>query len=344
MTRVKLPYIHEYRDRTGQVRRYVRRPGQRKVALPGFPGSPEFMAAYTSAVENEARPRASRHAAGTVGALVTDFMGSVDFSNLKPKSQKIYRMVLERFAVKDGHRLVRDLPADKARKIVEEIGAKRPGMGNLTRAVLRKLFEYAIDTGQRNDNPFGRIKRYKLGSHHTWTDHEMAVYEAQWPLGTRQRLAYEILLLTTQRVSDAVELQRREVKTGAFSVTQRKTGAMLVIPIHPRAMRAIKATPAKGLYIIGDPNGRSMSPNALSKFMTAAIAKAGLPPRCVPHGLRKAGMRLLAEHGSSAHELKAMSGHKSIEQVQNYTEQADQARLARAAMSRIPVKGRKVRG
>lgn len=341
MTQIRLDYIHEYRDRHGRIRRYVRKPGVRKAALPGVPGSPEFMAAYAAAISG--RPE-GRHKDGTVGALVTGFMGSVEFTNLKPKSQRLYRMVLERFAIQDGHRMVHDMPPEKARKIVEEVGSKRPGMGNLTRAVLRKLFEYAIDTRLRTDNPFGRIKAYKLGSHHTWTDSEIEQYEARWPVGTRERLAFELLLGTTQRVGDVAALSRHDVKAGAFSVVQEKTGAVLTIPIRPRLLAAIKATPAKGVNVVGDQNGRPLSANALSKMMEAAIEKAGLPARCVAHGLRKAGLRILAEHGASTHEIKAMSGHRSIEQVQGYTEKADQARLARSAMKRVPNKKGKPRG
>ena len=42
MTKIRLAYVHEYRDRHGRLRRYVRRPGSRRVALLGLPGSPEF--------------------------------------------------------------------------------------------------------------------------------------------------------------------------------------------------------------------------------------------------------------------------------------------------------------
>ena len=56
MTSIRLPYVQEYRDRHGKVRRYFRRPGYKRVALPGTPGSPLFMAAY--------RGRALRRASG----------------------------------------------------------------------------------------------------------------------------------------------------------------------------------------------------------------------------------------------------------------------------------------
>src|SRR5262249_15284250 len=143
MTKIRLPYVHEYRDRHGRLRRYVRRPGSARVALPGLPGSPEFMQSYQDAMSGAVlRPRARK--AGTLAALAADFFGSIEFANLKPSSQATYRLALAPVLELDGHRLVRDLPPDKARKIIQEIGANRPAMANLTRAILRRLFAFAV--------------------------------------------------------------------------------------------------------------------------------------------------------------------------------------------------------
>lgn len=53
------------------------------------------------------------------------------------------------------------------------------------------------------------------------------------------------------------------------------------------------------------------------------------------HGLRKAACRRLAEIGCSAPEIAAISGHKSLKEVQRYIEEANQARLAQSAMHRL---------
>lgn len=54
MAVVRIPYVNTYKDRYGTVRRYFRKRGCKPVALPGVPGSAEFMDAYV--------PRsASRH-------------------------------------------------------------------------------------------------------------------------------------------------------------------------------------------------------------------------------------------------------------------------------------------
>jgi integrase len=69
--------------------------------------------------------------------------------------------------------------------------------------------------------------------------------------------------------------------------------------------------------------------------MKKAVKLAGLPSRCVPHGLRKAIMRRLAESGSSAKEIAAISGHRTLKEIERYTAAADQARLSKAAMAKL---------
>src|SRR5262245_45777338 len=166
MTKIRLAYVHEYRDRHGKLRRDVRRPGSRRVALPGLVGSPEFLQAYRDAISGPViRPRAPK--VGTLAALAAEFFTSTEFANLRPSSQATYRVTLGPILAQDGHRLVRDLLPDKARKIVQEIGANRPAMANLTRAVLRRLFSFAMSIGQRRDNPFDAVPKYKIGTHHT---------------------------------------------------------------------------------------------------------------------------------------------------------------------------------
>ena len=69
-------------------------------------------------------------------------------------------------------------------------------MANFTKSVLQKLMKYAVKAKWREDNPMIGIERFKSGAHHTWTEGELKTFEARWPLGTRQRLAYALLLYT----------------------------------------------------------------------------------------------------------------------------------------------------
>jgi len=53
------------------------------------------------------------------------------------------------------------------------------------------------------------------------------------------------------------------------------------------------------------------------------------------HGLRKAICRRLAEAGCTAAQIAAISGHKSLAEVQRYIEAASQQRLAEAAITHL---------
>jgi integrase len=331
---LRLPYVRTYRDRHGRLRRYLRRRGHPDVPLPGEIGSEEFMRAYQAALGAPAK-RPSPHAAGTFAKLVEDYYASVEFANLKPSSRSTYRLVLDPIANRDGHRLVRDLPRDKVRKILQEIGGTRPGMANLTQKVLRAVMRYGVDTGWRNDNPVAGIKPYRLGARHTWSDQELAVFEDRWRLGTRERLAYALLLYTGQRVGDVVRMRRQDISVGCINVVQQKTGTALAIPIHAKLYEALKAGPRKGMPLIGDQHGRAITRPTLTMLIKRAARAAGLGPECVAHGLRKACLRRLAEHGGSTKEIAAVSGHKSLGEVERYTAAADQRKLSAAAMAKL---------
>jgi integrase len=340
MTKIRLPYVNEYRDRHGKVRRYIRRRGFPRTPLPGIPGSVEFMAAYASAVEDIAPPPAKTGGPGTLRQLVIDFERSAEFTNLKPSSQRTYRIALGPVVDKHGHRMVRDLPRDKSRKIIEEIGTAKPGMTNLTKRVMHRLMKYAISTGIRRDNPFADLPDYKLGRHHTWTDQELDAYEAKWPLGTRERLAYALLLYTGQRGGDVVKMHRSDIRNGAIRVVQEKTAEddddEQRITIHPALARALKAGPSNGLNLIGDRHGKPISQENLSDLIQRAVEQAGLPKRCVAHGLRKAALRRLAEHGSTTKEMQAVSGHRSLAELERYTERANRVKLSKSAIGKLP--------
>lgn len=333
MTKIKLKFIKEYR-RNGETYRYFRRKGCAAIRIPGEPGSREFNEAYQVALNEKPLP-ASKHGAGTIGHLIMDYYGSADFKNLKPRSRKAYRIVLEPITREHGHRLVRDMGRGNARKIIETIGATRPGMANLTRSVLIKLMEFAVACEYRNDNPVKGIKTYKMGTRHTWTEEQLTAYETRWPVGTRERLVYASLLYSGQRGGDVIRMLRPDKRAATIKVIQEKTGAELTLPIHPVWRKIINATPAKGLSLLGNERGQPITRDTLTRWINDAASAAKLPPECKAHGLRKAMARRLAEAGSSAKEIAAITGHKTLEEIERYTAMADQARLAEQAMSNI---------
>lgn len=330
-------YVHSYIDRTGAVRHYFRKGGLPKVALPGIPGSAEFMKAYEAAVAGitaaarDMVPRPTEPAA--LAVVVQRYYASPKFANLSPSSKQQYRAILTPIVAEDGHRSVADMTPDDAERMITEIATTRgPGIANLTRSVLSNVYRYAMKLKIRKDNPFSSevIEAYELGSHHTWTDEQLEQYRRRWPVGTRERLAFAVLLYSGQRVSDAVKLPRGVTN---FTIKQQKTGVELVMPVHPAITRAAAALPENGIYLICDKDGYPIKPDTLSWIIREAVREAGLPPRCKAHGLRKANQRLLAERGATTKQMQAISGHRTLKETERYSEMANQASLAVAAQA-----------
>jgi len=149
------------------------------------------------------------------------------------------------------------------------------------------------------------------------------------------------LLFTGQRGGDVVKMVRSDIVDGRIRVSQDKvrkgTTNELMIPIHPALARALQAGPVVGMqHLITDARGRPF--RGLTALIERAVKLAGLPAHCVAHGLRKAALRRLAEHGSTTKEIAAMSGHRSLSEIERYTARADQARLARSAVEKLPDK------
>ncbi|HXW28071.1 MAG TPA: tyrosine-type recombinase/integrase [Xanthobacteraceae bacterium] len=124
-------------------------------------------------------------------------------------------------------------------------------------------------------------------------------------------------------------------RASTIDLTQKKTNREMRISFHPDLDRIIKATPANGVYLRGDATERKLARPALTRLITRAVQDAGLPPRSKAHGLRKAILRRLAERGGTSKQLQAVSGHRSLAELERYTEMAEQARLNRQAMAKL---------
>src|SRR3954454_24644115 len=121
MTNFALPNVHRFRDRHRTMRHYFRRKGYSRVALPGIPGSAEFMAAYNSAMQGAISLPSSRYGIGTIGALWTAYCRSANYAHLSPRSKRIYAQVLAPILQRHGIRSVTGMKREHARQIVQDI-------------------------------------------------------------------------------------------------------------------------------------------------------------------------------------------------------------------------------
>jgi integrase len=201
--------------------------------------------------------------------------------------------------------------------------------------MLRILIRQAIDIRWLTHDPSLGIKRPKLGKIRSWTDDEMAIFERRWPIGTMQRLAYALHLYTGQRRSDVHRMTWTDISGDTIRVDQQKTEAKLAIRLHRDLQAIIAATPRQHVTILNSELGRAFAVRGYSIWFRKAIKAAGLPMDCQPHGLRKAAGRRLAEAGCTAHQIMAVLGHKTLAEAERYTEEADQALLAKNGIERL---------
>jgi integrase len=328
-------YCNGFIDRHGKARWYFRRAGFKKVPLPGLPWSPEFMEAYQAALGTErAEINAGSTLPGTINALVVSYYKSAPWNGLDQETRKTRRHIIEKFRIKHGDKRVALLQREHIERMLAEI--ERPSAKRHWLKAIRGLMQAAVPT-MRKDNPTASIASIKLPKskgHHTWTDAEIEQYRAYWPLGTQQRLVFEFALETVSRRGEVVRLGPQHVKNGRIRIERTHGSADVDIPISPELQAACDAMPRAHLTYIVTAYGKPRSKYGLGNDFAKWSTQAGLPARCRMHGLKKGGMRRLAEHGNTTHELMAISGHRTLSEVQRYTDDADRKRLATSGMAK----------
>ena len=337
MTRLKLSFVHRFVDRHGYVRHYFRRPGHKRAVLPGLPGSAEFMEAYQAALGNQPIPAGSnRVAAGTINALAVQYYLSARYRQLSPSTKTTYRGIIERFRAEHGDKRVAMIEATHIRKLVAAKTETPAAANNLLR-MIRVLMSFAFEEGWRRDDPAQGVRKIRSRSEgfHTWTEAEITAFEAKWPMGTRERLAFAMLLYTGQRRSDVIRMGRQHVRGAAIDVVQGKTGTRLSIPLHTTLQEALAAHPTEHLTFLVTRSGAPFTAAGFTNWFRDSCNAAGLPKGCSPHGLRKAAARRLAEAGCTANQIASVTGHRTLAEVARYTRAADQSMLAETAMFAI---------
>src|SRR6516162_5454117 len=144
----------------------------------------------------------------------------------------------------------------------------------------------------------------------------------------------EFALETASRKGEVVRLGPQHVRNGRIRIERTHGSDDVDISISPELQAACDAMPKAHLTYIITAQGNPRSKYGLGNDFAKWATEAGLPAHCRLHGLKKSGMRRYAESGATAHELMALSGHKTLSEVQRYTQAVDKKRLAASAMAK----------
>ncbi len=324
-------------DRHGRPRWYYRRPGYPRVALPGLPWSPEFMAAYEKASAGEpAQVGAKRTIPGTINALVASYYRSREFLSLRPITQSTYRNVIERFREKHGDKRAARMERGHIKSILAKL-SDRPEAASQLLKIIKVLVRHGLDAELVTTDPTIGIRKVKstTGGFQSWSEEHIAQFQNAHAIGTRARLALDLLLFTGQRRGDVVCMGRQHVRAGVLTITQSKTGTLVEIPLHADLKRSLDALPKDSLTFLMTAQGKPFTAPGFTNHFRDLCTAAGLPAGLSPHGLRKAACRRLAEAGCTAPQLMAISGHRTLSEAQKYIEAANRAKLAKEGMGKV---------
>jgi integrase len=350
-------YVTRFVDRHGKERLRFRRKGYPARYFTAPLGTSAFRAEYDRFNSPEAAARAieDNHAArtipGSIGDLLRRYLAVPERLGPSEVTRTKVRRILERFADGREARLVRDVRFEHIDAIISKTRVKREGVdgrkvggieaARKLRKELVRLFDFAESIDMIAKSPMKHVRKIKVAAnerstgYHTWTEEELAQYRDRWPLGTKQRLAMELLLWTDQRKVDAIHLGPQHVKNGRFVIRQSKTGKILRLLIAPQLAAAINAMPkSHALCFILTEWGKPFSVAGFGNWFRDQCDAADLP-HCTAHGLRKSTMRRMAELQMPNKTMKSVSGHSKDEEVSRYTEAANQERLADSALTRL---------
>lgn len=340
MAKVDLPHLKRMTDRHGKKRVYFKRRGYKLIPLPAEENTDAFLDAYRAALDGvAATPKAigaDRVKPGTLAALIVLYLQSPEWAALAASTKAATRRILERLRVDHGHRPVVTMQIEQVRALVRK-HADKPAAANRLLKLLRALLRLAVDAGWRRDDPTRDVRpiRYRTNEIATWSNDDIALFAERWPVGTRERLALALLLFTGQRQSDVVRMGPQHVQDGRIAVRQVKTGARLLIPMHPELVTALAAHTSGHAVFLATKQGQPFSPNGVGNWLRDAMRAANLPAGLSPHGLRKAAARRLAEAGCTTLQIAAITGHRSLRELELYTRDVDQVRLADAAIENL---------
>jgi integrase len=350
MPKPKLPFLQRRVSRHGKVMYYVRlskRDPLIRIGKDHAYRSDKFIEEYHAAVRGAPitpAPVVARDGKGTVSWLINLYKKSRAWcEEISQETRNMRGPFLKRMEEEAGDL---PLPAITRAKIEEGISSRSQNQGRHFFDCMRGLFKFALAHELYDRDPTAGIivKKGNGEGHLAWPIDLIEKFERRWPVGSKERLIFDVYLYTGLRRGDAARLGKQHIRNNLVHLmTEKSQGRMPVfIPVHPALAASIAASPSKGLAIIAKDDGTNYAKEALGNMFREAIEGAGIPitkkntgeKGYTGHGLRKASATIAAESGASESELNAMFGWTGHEMAQLYTKKADRKRLAARAMAK----------
>lgn len=334
MPRPRPPHLHPERTRHGELVWYVRVGHGPRIRIRAEYGTPEFQAEYQAAINGEVKPAGGRARSGTLSWLIDRYRDSSDWSALSKATHRQRINIFKHVIAAAGSEDASDIDRAAVMRGIDRRKETPAAARNFLEA-MKGLFRWAASAGFVSEDPTVglRVSRPATDGFPVWSEEDIAKFEARWPLGTRERLAFDILIYTGLRRGDAAVLGRQHIKDGIITITTEKTGERVTLPVLPPLQRSIDATPTHGLALVSTISGKPMVKESFGTWFKEACKAAGVEGSA--HGLRKAAATRAAESGATVAEMEAIFGWRGGGMAALYTKKANRQKLAFSAAKKM---------
>lgn len=330
MPKPRLPHLLHERTNRGRWVWYFRIGKGKRIRLPDDYGSPAFNAAYHAALSGEPVQAAKgKPHKGSVAWLLYRYRESSAWAGLSPATRYQRDLIFAQITEKAGHEPFAGVTAKTIRN-GREARKATPFMANNYLRAVKGLFAWALEAEFITENPAAGVQEIavKTKGHEPWTVEDVRAYEAQWPLGTRERVWLHVLAYTGLRLGDACAVGWQHANAENWVVLRaEKTGERLEFPILPPLLETLKAGPTGDMAWIVSAHGRHFVKESFGNAFRDACRAAGITGKSA-HGLRKMLASLAAESGASEELLQAWFGWKSNRMSSIYTRAASKKAMA----------------
>jgi len=335
------PGVTRVVDRHGKIRWRFRMKGKPSCYIAGVYGSKEFVSNYQKAVDGQDQPIAASRlpAHGTFDWLIVEYQRTPTWHNLAPITKRNLGNEIERFRRRFGKAMVRDLRLDHIERILGDM-ADRPAAANKLLKLIRRLCRYAMRRELIVRDPSAGAKPYTLDGdgYHTWTDAEIAQFEAHHGVTSKAVLAMRLILCTGAAREDAAALGRQNIKDGPDGpriVYRRiKTKQEVDIPIIDELAEVLAHVASDQMLFVTHGSGKGYTPESFGNWFREQCVAAELG-HCSSHGLRKAGATRLANAEATEFEVMAFLGHRTTNEARTYVKRASRGKLTDSAFRKL---------
>lgn len=278
-------------------------------ALPGKPGSPEFVAAYNAAIARKVVPQA-----GVLLSLLNRFQESGEFLHrISERTRRDYVKQIRRIERAFADFPIKALADREARAVFlewrDDLARTSLRQADYAYGTLARILSWALKRGLIDVNPCAEGGKLYHGTRvdKVWPDADIARFlDAASP---EMRLAMRLAINTGQRQGDLRRLPWSAYDGTVIKIRQRKTGVSVPVPVSDELKAALDAAPRVSPIMLVNTDGKPWSESGFQSAWGKATARAGIEGLTF-HDLRGTAVVALARAGCNVVEIYSITGHK----------------------------------